>query len=138
MDVEELRQRIANKSSATKKCRAAPIRHAQSENLHTWCKPRNKKIKTDRPPWLVAVQRRKEIEQMDDADRAKVYEARDRRAAVEIALRHPEPPQLIVKGEILCIDCEENISTARLQAKPEAARCISCQTDQDKKDKHRG
>lgn len=40
----------------------------------------------------------------------------------------PEPPQQIVAGVVLCIDCDEAIPAARLAAKPNAARCAQCQS----------
>ncbi|MFN3881919.1 MAG: TraR/DksA C4-type zinc finger protein [Nitrincola lacisaponensis] len=40
----------------------------------------------------------------------------------------PEPPQQRVAGQVLCIDCDEIVEPRRLEAKPNAARCIHCQT----------
>lgn len=40
----------------------------------------------------------------------------------------PEPQQQRVAGHVLCIDCDEPVEPRRLAAKPNAARCIDCQT----------
>lgn len=48
----------------------------------------------------------------------------------------PEPPQQIVAGKVLCIDCDEPVQPGRLQAKPNAARCISCQQDHERRHRH--
>jgi len=32
----------------------------------------------------------------------------------------------------ICADCSENIPAARLQAKPEATRCVNCQLEREK------
>lgn len=48
----------------------------------------------------------------------------------------PEPPQQIVAGEVLCIDCDEPVQPARLKAKPNAARCIFCQGLHEKEHRH--
>jgi len=89
-----------------------------------------------RPPWVVAKENRLRIEKMDDADRAKIIEMQHRRAAVEIAKTHPEPPQLIVNGIVLCMDCDAPQKENRLTAKPNAARCVECQTQHEKQERH--
>lgn len=73
---------------------------------------------------------------MDDADRAKEIEMRDRRAALKMAKHHPEPAQQIIDDEVLCIDCDTPVSQERLKAKPNAARCIDCQSLHEMKGKH--
>ncbi len=40
----------------------------------------------------------------------------------------PEPPQQRVAGQVLCIDCGKSIEPRRLKAKPNAARCVDCQS----------
>ena len=42
--------------------------------------------------------------------------------------REKEPEQLIENGVVLCVECGYQIQAARLKAKPNAARCIDCQT----------
>ncbi|QEW05641.1 TraR/DksA C4-type zinc finger protein [Nitrincola iocasae] len=39
-----------------------------------------------------------------------------------------EPMQDVFDGVVYCIDCGDQISQERLAAKPNAARCIHCQT----------
>ena len=61
---------------------------------------------------------------VSDADRenAVLEAAADQRAQVQAAL------QRIEDGTYgTCIDCGGQISDARLQVRPEAARCIECQ-----------
>ncbi len=41
-------------------------------------------------------------------------------------------PQLFGEnGEVLCVDCRDEIPANRLQAKPDATRCINCQEKLD-------
>ena len=66
---------------------------------------------------------------MDILDRAKQAEMADRQRAIAAQKeKTKEPEQLIVDGEILCIDCDRQVSKPRLVAKPNAARCIDCQS----------
>jgi DnaK suppressor protein len=66
---------------------------------------------------------------MDILDRAKVLEIEDRQRAIAAQReKSKEPDQLIIDGEVLCIDCENLVSKPRLAAKPNAARCIECQS----------
>ena len=70
----------------------------------------------------------------DIIDRAKDAEMRHRKAALEEFLANSkEPEQYVVDGQVLCIRCECAIETARLKAKPEAARCIRCQQHEENK-----
>ena len=64
---------------------------------------------------------------MDNVDRAKQSELRQRQAAVDAA-RTPSDngEQLIVDGAVLCIDCREPIPEERLAAFPQAVRCVEC------------
>ena len=43
-----------------------------------------------------------------------------------------EPEQWIQNGMVLCIDCSAPVSKKRLAAKPNAARCIHCQTHHER------
>ena len=66
---------------------------------------------------------------MDILDKAKELEMEDRKRAVaEQKRKTKEPAQNVVGGEVLCIDCDKQINAKRLTAKPEAARCIDCQS----------
>jgi len=66
----------------------------------------------------------------DEIDRAQANDA----FFLELALaNHPQPaghPLLIQEGDGgICIDCDEPIPEARRRAVPGATRCISCQTE---------
>lgn len=72
---------------------------------------------------------------MDDLDRAKTLEMRERQASLERALasgRETERPR-IIDGVRCCLDCGEPIPPARLEARPESVRCIDCKTINEKK-----
>lgn len=74
----------------------------------------------------------------DQLDRARAIEMRQREAALQEALHTtPEPPQQIINGVVCCIDCDEPVSPQRLRAKPNAARCIHCQSQEEKSHGHR-
>tara|TARA_B110000211_G_scaffold15953_1_gene16679 strand:+ start:11953 stop:12177 length:225 start_codon:yes stop_codon:yes gene_type:complete len=66
---------------------------------------------------------------MDILDRAKDLEMNERKRAIAAQReKSKEPAQLIVDGEVLCIDCDDAVSKPRLAAKKNAARCIGCQS----------
>ena len=67
---------------------------------------------------------------MDDADRAKVIEQQHREAALEAALSAQVKPaqHLDEVGRPVCIDCRTLIPQERLNAVPDAARCVVCKT----------
>jgi DnaK suppressor protein len=69
----------------------------------------------------------------DILDHAKDVEMRQRQAALDKVLKHKEPAQDIQAGVVICIDCTTPIEIARLSAKPNAARCIQCQTIEEKR-----
>lgn len=55
------------------------------------------------------------------------------RAGIEQALQcHLEAP-LELNGRRLCLNCDEELSLARLNANPNAVRCVECQTDHDRR-----
>ncbi|UTW12948.1 TraR/DksA C4-type zinc finger protein [Marinobacterium rhizophilum] len=62
-------------------------------------------------------------------DSAQEREQQNTQAAhqAHTARLRPEPPQTVVDGRVLCIDCDEPVQPARLAAKPNAARCFHCQ-----------
>ena len=69
----------------------------------------------------------------DQLDHAKALEMRHREAAIQEARdTASEPPQQIIAGVVHCIDCNDLVSSQRLRAKPNAARCIHCQTLKEK------
>ena len=38
---------------------------------------------------------------------------------------------LYIDGKRCCLDCEEPINEKRLEVKPEAVRCVDCQSDHE-------
>ncbi len=66
---------------------------------------------------------------MDVIDHAKKAEMGHRQASLENTLQQAqEPPQETFNGVVVCIDCGIDIPLDRLAAKPDAARCINCQS----------
>lgn len=56
-------------------------------------------------------------------------------AAIEQSLQcHLEAP-VEMDGQRICLYCEERLSRARLQANPNAVRCVGCQNDHDRRGK---
>lgn len=73
---------------------------------------------------------------MDILDKAKTLEMADRQRALENHKRMAkEPDQLVVNDQVHCIDCEKPVNPKRLAIKPNAARCISCQSLSDPKER---
>ena len=69
---------------------------------------------------------------MDQLDIAEELETTYRQNALSHALAsNVEPEQWIENGQMLCIDCDVVIPPKRLEAKPNAARCIQCQQRQE-------
>lgn len=66
---------------------------------------------------------------MDQLDEAKALEQvdRERALATQKSTRLKEPPQWVEGGEVLCLECALPIEPARLEIKPDAARCTECQ-----------
>lgn len=70
----------------------------------------------------------------DIIDRAKDAEMRHREVSLdEFLANSKEPEQYVVDGQVLCIRCYSAIEPARLKAKPEACRCITCQQHEENK-----
>lgn len=65
---------------------------------------------------------------MDENDWASTMETRERDACIDAA-RHKQQPH----GNGICIDCHEAVEPERRTA----LRCISCQQDEDKRQKQR-
>lgn len=70
---------------------------------------------------------------MDDLDRAKEIEMRDRQGAIDKQLskpdRNPGETQQFENGVVVCIDCEEPIAKQRIASYPNSIRCVSCKED---------
>jgi phage/conjugal plasmid C-4 type zinc finger TraR family protein len=64
----------------------------------------------------------------DDADRAQVWEERERAAAIQAALQVTNIGALVVNGRRLCMGCGEELGAQRLMAVPGATRCVPCQS----------
>lgn len=67
----------------------------------------------------------------DPADLAAPVEARHHAEALaaHYAARRPQP----AAPDGLCVDCGDPIPPARLAARPDAARCVECQTIEDRR-----
>lgn len=72
---------------------------------------------------------------MDILDKAQKLEALQNKNAIKKhqEQREQEPEQWIENGIVRCIDCGEEVGEKRLAAKPNAARCIYCQTYHEKR-----
>jgi len=75
---------------------------------------------------------------MDDVDRAKILEMRQRQEALaraQAADRETEAP-LVIDGQRCCRDCGQPIPAPRLAARPQAIRCIDCKTRKEQQETH--
>lgn len=63
--------------------------------------------------------------ELEEQQRTHALHARPR-AAIEIP-RHDR------EGQRLCLDCEERLSKKRLQASPNAVRCVECQDQKERR-----
>ena len=74
----------------------------------------------------------------DVFDRAQETEQLNRELAITNALvRHKEKPDQDEHGNRFCLSCGEQIAAARLQAEPDAVRCVPCQSRNEKAGRHR-
>lgn len=64
---------------------------------------------------------------MDIVDLAQQHEEMRRAIAIREALADPIRRPDICFGIIACVDCDDPIDPDRLQARPAAVRCITCQ-----------
>lgn len=74
---------------------------------------------------------------VDVFDRAQMREQKDRELAIQAALqsgRETERPDE-ENGIRYCLDCGEPIPNKRLEARPEAVRCVECKDIKDKRSK---
>jgi len=65
----------------------------------------------------------------DLADNAQIIEQMERDAALKNRQSPTDSPQLLIDGQVVCIDCEEPIELKRLKYIVNASRCHHCQTD---------
>lgn len=72
----------------------------------------------------------------DDAQ-ALEQEIRDRALAKQLASRRAEQPDQDQQVNRFCLGCGEQIARERLDAEPEAVRCVPCQSDIEKAGRHR-
>jgi len=75
---------------------------------------------------------------MDQLDRAKQIEMRQRQQALEsqrAKARETEAPDE-VGGVRYCLDCGDAIPKARLTARPESVRCVECKGFTEKRGAH--
>ena len=71
---------------------------------------------------------------IDEAnERADLF--REAALTAKLAGGKPEERPLYLDGVRCCLDCEEPIPEARLDANPDAVRCTSCQTAKDNRDR---
>lgn len=68
---------------------------------------------------------------MDDADRAQRIEESEREAALAARRSAPMEVPREINGIRSCLDCGEAIEQQRLDACPQAVRCVECQADHD-------
>ena len=73
---------------------------------------------------------------MDEIDQAQHCDELYRQSALSrhFAGCHPVPP--VKRRETTCVDCGDEIETARLEALPNAVRCCDCQNKKERRDKH--
>lgn len=62
---------------------------------------------------------------MDSGD--KVQRLEEQLAGAARPSQKSHTPQLMIGGEVCCVDCYDPIDQERLKAQPEAVRCIDCQ-----------
>lgn len=64
---------------------------------------------------------------MDDADRAEIRIEQDRQRSIDAVIHRPKEKQVVEDGEVLCTECWSPIPLQRLEALPNATRCVRCQ-----------
>lgn len=68
-------------------------------------------------------------------EQAQALTERLTQAGIEQTLQcHLEAP-LERNGQRFCLDCDERLSVARMDANPRAVRCVDCQNDHDRRGK---
>ena len=66
-------------------------------------------------------------------EQAQAYTERMTQAGIESARKVPSEVAFEVDGKRFCLDCEDPITQARLEANPQAVRCVDCQIDHDRR-----
>lgn len=64
---------------------------------------------------------------MDPIDYAQQREEQHRDLALAAQANRAKDKPLVIDDEVCCCSCEEPIPEKRLEAEPEAARCLDCQ-----------
>lgn len=74
----------------------------------------------------------------DQLDRAGELEQRHRDAALKAATQKRQMPAQIhdAQGRVVCLECEDAIPQARLDAQPGTPWCVECKTRTDRKKPH--
>ena len=71
-------------------------------------------------------------------DRAQQQEQEFRERAIAKARRHQqEQPDQDERGNRFCLSCGDQIASERLQAEPDAVRCVPCQSRVERAGKQR-
>lgn len=72
---------------------------------------------------------------MDERYHDQARELTERRTAeaIQAVRNRPIEKPLDINGVRLCLDCRELVGAARLNANPQAVRCVECQTDHDRR-----
>lgn len=74
---------------------------------------------------------------MDEIDQAQHFEELYRQSALRDHFAGvPSGPAIRPASVKRCCDCGEKIETARLKALPNAVRCIDCQNQKERREKH--
>ena len=72
-------------------------------------------------------------------DRAQQQEQENRERALgnQLAKRRTETPDQDAAGNRFCLNCGERIASERLEAAPDAVRCVPCQSWCEREGRHR-
>lgn len=74
---------------------------------------------------------------MDDIDLAQANDEQFRRQALMAHFRRcEEEVDSMLDDFRVCRDCGEEIEPGRLEAKPDARRCIDCQSRKERRERH--
>lgn len=75
----------------------------------------------------------------DLIDRAQQQEQENRERALgnQLAKRRTETPDQDAAGNRFCLSCGEQIASERLEAAPDAVRCVPCQSWCEREGRHR-
>ena len=70
---------------------------------------------------------------MDIADRAQVNEERERDIALAAQQAARKETPRYISGLRVCLSCEDVIAPTRLEANPDAVRCMDCQHEHERR-----